>query len=288
MALDGLLGLASPVRPAPSPAAVRHALESEPLGVRNSTGDGAGARPAPSPEPLLVVVGASFAAGAGVVRAEDSWPFRLARAQGWRVVVSATPGAGFISSGAHAMGPLSRLAARLDLARLHPSLIIVQGGHNDLGRPPADVAARVTDLVLTLRRAAPGARLVVLSVFSGSRGPSATALTLDHAIVTAARSADPSVLVVDPLAQRWTFPRVADQLHPSAAGHAWIAARLARDLDEATPAPDAVPTSMIGPATAPGRLAGPPSDPPASSVAPGHAAALTRPGPEVTGTREPG
>jgi acyl-CoA thioesterase I len=171
--------------------------------------------------PLLAVIGASFAAGVGAGSRQDSWAYRLARQQGWRIVVSAAPGAGFVNTGSRHLGPLSRLAGRLDLVRLAPALVIVQGGHN---------ATRVRELMAGLRHAAPHARLAIISVFSNRRGPSRAARALDRVIVQAARAEDASVLVIDPLSERWAFPRLADGLHPSAAGHGWIAARLAQEL----------------------------------------------------------
>jgi lysophospholipase L1-like esterase len=46
----------------------------------------------------------------------------------------------------------------------------------------------------------------------------------------AARHADPNVEVFDPLAGYWHFPRIGDHLHPTDAGHRWIAERLAAGL----------------------------------------------------------
>jgi hypothetical protein len=48
--------------------------------------------------------------------------------------------------------------------------------------------------------------------------------------VAAARQADPAVVVFDPLAGHWHFPRIHDHLHPTAAGDWWIAQRLAAGL----------------------------------------------------------
>jgi lysophospholipase L1-like esterase len=180
--------------------------------------------------PVLAVVGASFAAGVGAAGPHMGWPYLLARLEGWRVIVSADPGAGFLNPGAHRLGPLARLVGRLDLARLNPSMVIVQGGYNDVGRSPAAVASQVAALFGSIRRSAPHARLGLVSVFSVGAGPTRTAVALDRTIIAAARKADPAVVVFDPLAERWVFPRIGDDLHPSPAGHAWIAARIEQDL----------------------------------------------------------
>jgi acyl-CoA thioesterase I len=66
----------------------------------------------------------------------------------------------------------------------------------------------------------------VLTVFPRGR-PDPAAIATDQAIVAAARHADPEVIVFDPIAGHWQFPRIGDHLHPTPAGHEWIARRLA-------------------------------------------------------------
>jgi lysophospholipase L1-like esterase len=187
----------------------------------------------PPHAPTVAVIGASFAAGTGAGAPEHAWPADLGRALHWRVVVSADPGAGFVSRGDHDRGPFDRLAGALDLPRLHPDLVIVQGGHDDIGQPADLIAQRVRQLIDTIHRQAPGARIGVLSVFCDQQGPSPAARLTDATIVNTARQADPSVLVFDPLTGHWNFPRVHDHLHPSPAGHQDIADRVAADLARA-------------------------------------------------------
>ena len=180
--------------------------------------------------PLLAVVGASFSAGVGAGHPGDAWPEDLARIMHWRLIVSADPGAGYVNPGAGHRGPFSRLAARLNLARAHPQTVIIQGGHDDAGLPLALIRQRVQSLIASIRRAAPGARLVLLTVFPRGNKPPGAVWATDQAIVAAARQADPAVLIFDPLAGHWHFPRIGDHLHPTPAGHRWIAERLAAGL----------------------------------------------------------
>ena len=42
-----------------------------------------------------------------------------------------------------------------------------------------------------------------------------------------AQAADPEVIIMDPLASGWRFPRARDGLHPSPLGDAWIAGKVA-------------------------------------------------------------
>jgi acyl-CoA thioesterase-1 len=191
------------------------------------SGPASSARPAQ--RPLLAVVGASFSAGVGAGQPDQAWPQDLARIMHWRLALSADPGAGYVNPGAGHRGPFSRLATRLDLARADPSTIIIQGGHDDIGRPLPLVRARVESLITTVHRECPRSRLAVLTVFP--RGvPTPITVATDQTIVAAARSADPAIIVFDPITGHWQFPRIGDRLHPTPAGHEWIAHRLASGL----------------------------------------------------------
>jgi lysophospholipase L1-like esterase len=208
--------------------------------------------PAPAQRPLLAVVGASFSAGVGAGRPHQAWPEDLARIMRWRLALSADPGAGYVNPGAGHRGPFANLAGRLHLARTDPGTIIIQGGHDDIGRPLPLIRARVEHLIASVHRACPRSRLAVLTVFPRGVPDPATRAT-DRTIVAAARQADPAIIVFDPITGHWQFPRIGDHLHPTPAGHEWIAHQLAgglradRRLDRATSLPDRA-SGAAGPA----------------------------------------
>jgi lysophospholipase L1-like esterase len=182
---------------------------------------------------VLAVAGASFTAGTGPGAARLSWAVLLARTLGWNAVIVGVPGAGYTRAGAHGKGPAIRLLAREDLAGVHPALVILQFGHDDIGVPAAAEQRHVAATLAYVRARAPRARIAVLTVFTAA-GPqprmAAAAERTDRAIVSAAGSV-PGVLVMNPLTQDWTFQRAQPGgLHPSAAGDAQIAGRVARDL----------------------------------------------------------
>jgi acyl-CoA thioesterase-1 len=195
-------------------------------------------------QPVLAVIGASFAAGVGAQGPGQAWPADLGRMLHMRVVVSATPGAGYLSPGVGHRGPFPKLATRLDLARLRPAVLLIQGGHNDVNHPVAAIRRSVRGLIGQVRCATPGTRIGILSVFPSGDVPSHAAVVADRTIVAAARAADPRVIVFDPIAQHWQFPRLRDQLHPTVAGHRWIAQRVATGLRAAgvpaAPTPSAI------------------------------------------------
>jgi len=184
-------------------------------------------------QPVLLVIGASFAAGVGVgLNPQLAWPGILGQRINYRVVVSADPGAGFVNHGDGGLGPFSQLLADADVTTLKPSLVLIQGGHNDQGvKDPAETQA-VAALFQTVHQEAPQARVGLLGFFDTNRvGPvPQSILGTDATIVSAARSAVPDLIVFDPLRSHWVFPRIRDHLHPTAAGHKKIAGYVAGGL----------------------------------------------------------
>ena len=263
VAAAGLLAL----WPASAAPAVPHAGVTYPVVLRSGPGAAPGSRPlgehaceqeierASGPgAPRLAIVGASFTAGVGSGPGR-SWAVLLARHLGWDAVVDGVPGAGYVRApagrpGSH--GPVAAEIARAGLRALQPSLVIVQAGHDDIGVPSALERRRVEQAVDVIRAEAPRAKIVLLTVFPGRshRG----AYRTDLAIVAAARAAEPAVIIIDPLAAGWRYAHVRDGLHPTAAGSAWIAARVAAVLREygVRPAPVSAGRAAIicDPATA--------------------------------------
>jgi lysophospholipase L1-like esterase len=113
-------------------------------------------------QPVMLVIGASFAAGVGVdLMPKLAWPAILGQRINYRVVVSANPGAGFINLGDGGLGPFSQLLASVNVAALDPSLVLIQGGHNDQGMNAGAENQAVVSLFETIRQEAPQARIGV-------------------------------------------------------------------------------------------------------------------------------
>ena len=180
--------------------------------------------------PTLAIVGASYTAGVGPGNPEQSWAVLLARQLRWNAVIYGVSGAGYARASASGRGPMARMLGQERLRALGPALVIVQAGHDDVGLPPGLEGRRVGAAVNLIRAAAPSARVALVTTFASSPDGSPALQGIDQAIVTAGTAADPGVIVMDPLAERWTFPRAADGLHPTAAGDAWIARTVAAGL----------------------------------------------------------
>jgi lysophospholipase L1-like esterase len=186
---------------------------------------------APNGLPVMAIVGASFTAGTGPGNVALSWAVLLARTLGWNAVVDGVPGAGYVRAGAGHQGPVARLLTSEDLRALDPGLVVVQAGHDDSGVPASLERQRVGQAIDAIRAAAPRARIALLTVFAAQSGPTAALSLVNDVIIAAARAADPHVIVMNPLGGGWSFQRAAQGgLHPSAAGDAWIAAKVAATL----------------------------------------------------------
>ena len=181
--------------------------------------------------PRLAVVGASFTAGTGPENPDRAWAVLLAEMLRWDAVIYGVPGAGYVHPGLGHRGPVAAEISRIGLRALAPTLVIVQAGHDDIGVPPQLERQRVAQVIALIRAEAPRARIALVTVFPGRRRLPAD-YQIDNAIVTAARAADPGVIIMDPLAAGWVYPRARDGLHPTVAGEVWIARKVAALLGQ--------------------------------------------------------
>jgi lysophospholipase L1-like esterase len=181
--------------------------------------------------PTVAIVGASFTAGVGAEDPAGSWAVLLARQLRWNAFVYGVPGAGYVHPGLSRKGPVAAEVARVHLGALRPSLIIVQAGHDDMAVPPDLERLRVEQTVAMIRAQAPGAQIALVTVFAG-RKQKAALYRIDQAIVAGAYAADPQVIIMDPLAEGWRFPRARDGFHPSPRGDTWIANKVAGILQQ--------------------------------------------------------
>jgi lysophospholipase L1-like esterase len=196
--------------------------------------------------PTVAIVGASYTAGIGPNNPEDAWAVKLAQLLHWNAVIYGVPGAGYVRTSASGNGPMTRMLGQENLRRIHPALAIVQAGHDDLGLPARLEMRRVGAAVDQIRAAAPGARIALLTTFAVTPDGSPALRQTDQEIVTAGTSADPGVIIMDPLAGHWAFPRAGDGLHPTAAGDAWIARTAAGILSaHGVRAASAIPASPV-------------------------------------------
>lgn len=133
---------------------------------------------------------------------------RFGQEKNWTVYADGIGGTGFISPGP--CGGQS-FASRLDRAiQRHPSVLIVEGGLNDVDTDPAMLSRAVREL---LQRAAQVPRVIVV-------GPTAAPARPKSAVVDGLlRSTTQEADRVYVSTQRWRLPFRDDGVHPSVAGY---------------------------------------------------------------------
>ena len=178
--------------------------------------------------PTMAIVGASYTAGVGPSSAVLSWAVELARTLRWDAAIYGVPGAGFARTGTDGQGPMTRMLTDEQLPALSPSLVIVQAGYDDSRVPAGVQRQQVLRTIDQIRAEAPQARIGLVTVFTSPARPIPARLFLtDRTIVAAARAADPNAIIMDPLTGQWTYQHANEGLHPTAAGDAWIAQKVA-------------------------------------------------------------
>lgn len=185
----------------------------------------------PRRRPTVAIVGASYTAGTGPGNPSLSWAVQLARQLHWNAVVYGVPGAGYVRTGNGARGPMDRMLSAEGLHGLSPALVLIQAGFDDTGVPSKLEEQRVGSAVRQIRAAAPHAKIGLLTTFGVTPQGTAALHRTDRAIIAGARAADSGVIIMDPLAGRWVYPRAGGYgLHPTAGGDAWIARTVAGAL----------------------------------------------------------
>lgn len=157
----------------------------------------------------------------------DAWPAQLAGEDGWRLTNLASDGSGFVTVGDDGDTFADQVHAAVSL---HPSVVIVSGSSNDLGESDAAIA-RATDTTLSVLRAAlPRAEIIAVSPVWNDTAEPGQLRTIDADVVAAAARIDAIDLDIgQPLDGRRDLLQ-GDDVHPTAAGQAVIAAAVERAL----------------------------------------------------------
>jgi len=179
-----------------------------------------------------VFLGDSYTSGwNGAGLGSRGWPALVAAARGWKLVNLAVPGTGFMNPG----WTSQPIGSRVDAAVRHrPDIVFIVGGHNDSRWSPATTIRAADGVVARLRAALPRAVIVVIAPIWQNGSPPARCLLLRGGLRTEARSIGRTVFI-DPLAEGW-FAGAShryigpDGLHPTDAGHRFLAQRILSDL----------------------------------------------------------
>jgi lysophospholipase L1-like esterase len=174
----------------------------------------------------IAVLGDSYTAGSPMDSGEQSeWPALLTAAHPWNITRYAVGGTGFVAG----RDAGTDFAARVpDIVAAKPAVVIVEGGHNDAGSSPADVAAAASTVLTDLRSGLPDAKIIVLGVLWPDSAP-AKVFAIDDSLKAA--TDDAGAVFVDALREGWfsgANSRLigSDGVNPTDEGHAALAQRI--------------------------------------------------------------
>jgi lysophospholipase L1-like esterase len=167
--------------------------------------------------PRIMFYGDSITAGMGAAASFDSYAvltgLRLGLADTW---ASGSSGTGYLIGGPGRFTLAERFKS--DVARYRPQILVLAGGHNDIGHGSADqIAAVAQQLIVSC-----GCKTILLSPFGSGAGDVSPYAAVNAALSQVAAATGATFIDVS----GWTYPTV-DGTHPSEAGHAMIAKRLA-------------------------------------------------------------
>jgi lysophospholipase L1-like esterase len=145
-------------------------------------------------QPTLLVVGDSYA---------PTYPDLVADKMGWSLVLDVQDGTGFVHRNDKFWPPHVPFIERLDrdAATFRADYVLIDGGRNDLGEPPDQVAAAADEYIKKVHSVWPKAKIII--TLPGDATPDESA---NYAAVAQGlrRTADTvGAYVIDPMAQRW-------------------------------------------------------------------------------------
>lgn len=197
--------------------------------------------PAELPGEQIVVVGDSYTMGPNDSGDDpDVWPAMVwqdLRARGYQIdpTVSGEGGAGYARPGYKD----SVFADKAKAIRRSTDLMVFFGSANDIDAPVDEVPGAVRSTLEQAKRAAPGAKLLVIGPAWPSPEPPPEVWQLRD--VVRDQAAAVGAIFVDPLEQRWLWDDPAligpDGIHPDRAGQEYLAGKIGPLIQSQLPAP---------------------------------------------------
>ena len=192
-------------------------------------------------DPRVLVFGDSWTYGSAATLPTEGYAYVLAGLIDGETIVNGVRGSGYLVPGLEGIGTFGERIARLD-PDLAPDLVVVQGSINDRREPAdgyADAVAAAWDELTVLY---PDTPIVILGPAPQVLPVEDATARIDHALATLAAAR--GWPYVSPVAEGWittaNYSWVIDtgeigRNHPTTAGHAYLAERVARALEALAP-----------------------------------------------------
>lgn len=175
----------------------------------------------------VVAIGDSIMDGHGLDDGQ-SWPEVVARTHGWALTDLAADGDGFVTPGNDGTTFADQVTTAI---RLRPSMVILSGSSNDLGKDETQVESAIAAAVQRLRAALPDATIVAASPVWREDAFPAQLTRIAAVVAKDVRAAGGTVLsFADPLRGHPELMQ-SDDVHPTAAGQLAIAALVEQRLE---------------------------------------------------------
>lgn len=160
------------------------------------------------------------------------WPRIVGSAMGWRTVNLAVAGTGFLNPGWTGQPIRTRVAAAI---AARPDVVVLAAGHNDSRWSSGATAAEAERVIDRVHAALPDALLVIVAPIWQDGSPPARCLVLRDRLQAKAAAVD--AVFIDPLTEGWFAGArhrfiLADRIHPSDAGHRYMASRVLAALSD--------------------------------------------------------
>jgi lysophospholipase L1-like esterase len=186
---------------------------------------------APAPRVQTVAfMGDSYSAGAGSSGYNASFTTLLSAYEGWRSTNFAYGGTGYVTSaernGAKACAATYCPSYPQVIAKvkaINPTIVVVSGGRNDLGKPEAQLEKGVPTFYKALRAALPHARIYATSPLYDTRSAPAQLSEIANLVRSSVTSCGGVYLDIGQPLHGRTDRISGDGVHPNDLGHAAIA-----------------------------------------------------------------
>jgi lysophospholipase L1-like esterase len=182
-------------------------------------------------KPTLLIVGDSFASGTGDPTFRP-YPYLLADRLGWCLALDAEGGTGFVN--VTAGGNSGRLPFIDRLARdgqlYDVDYVLIDGGRNDLGLPPAEVIPAADEYMKKVRATWPKAKIIMMLPSYVAAEEASNYPAVSAGMRRSAEEVD--AYVIDPVAEGWYRGRDLaplfwnDGVHLNAEGNEYYASRI--------------------------------------------------------------